>query len=177
MKTTHIISRTFLITIMTFALLSIFSCSTDDDNGGGEAQVDSFRVELVKIRAAAIANSSENNTLEVYGTIASRLVIDNNTNVQTLWSLAEAEAISVTPSESQLTGTASFSIHRSKMSSSMFFMEGQLRERDNSNPDDNLGSASTTIDLNNIGNTQEFEILFNSDPDQQVAITYSITKL
>lgn len=177
MKSTHKISRTFLFTIMTFTLLSFFSCSTEDDSGGGETQNESFKVELVKIKATAITNPSENGHLEIFGTMTSKLVIEGSTNVKTLWSIEEADAISVTTSESQLTGTTSFTIDRNDMSGSTFFVEGQLMERDNSNPNDNLGSASTSINLNNIGGVEEFDIMFTTDPDQQVAITYRVTKL
>ncbi len=163
-----------------FALISMFaSCNSDDDTPPTPIDEEvAFRVDLLKIAALEI-KEAEDEMLEIYGTISSKLRRDNITEDNTLWSVAETEAIGVGVSDTRLVSSVTYTIASSKIAAGTIEVAAHLFDYDGGgdNPSEDLGNEKHSTPLSNITTSVTYQIVLNDSSGQTVQLTYSITRL
>lgn len=165
-----------LLILLTTAIFT--SCSKDEDEGPSDPgpQNVSFRIELQKISASGITESDE--SLEVYGTINSKLRRDNITEENMIFSRSETNWINVGTSDVPLTESFTYVVAVANVEASELEIIGSLTDRDpDGNPHEFLGTRSLSIPLPNITDSEEYVLVFDDDSPNTVRLTYSITRL
>lgn len=163
-----------------FASIFLLSCKKEDDDPTPPAQSQniSFEVRLVKMVSLDI-KESEDDHLEVYGTINADLIRGNVTEANELWSAGSAEYISVGLSDFPMNNAVTFTVSPENLSDSMIEMTSSLMEHDfsASNPDENLGTETISAPLSAVSSTSTFQVIHDASSGQEVQVTFSITRL
>lgn len=167
--------------VFLFAALVVVSCKKDDDDNPAppvESQDVSFKVELIKMTALEISDA-EGDALEVYGSVGANLVRDNITEENELWSAIDEEYISVELSDYPMSSSVTFTVAPEHISGSSIEVISSLNEHDFSedNPDEDLGTETVTTPLSAVSSTSTFQMVLDDYSQQQVQVTYSITRL
>ena len=177
MKTVQTI-KTVLLKSIFMGLLAItaMSCSKDDEEIP-EAEADiSFKVELIKMRGTE--DGEANGAIEVFGDISTSLVIGTTNDTVILWSRTLDQFITVDQSDTPVGGETTFTISAANLAESNIIVAGKLTESDGGVDFlTALGEESSTFSLSSITGTQEYQLIFSDSPDEEVELTYSITRL
>jgi hypothetical protein len=179
MKTVQTI-KTVLLKSIFMGLLAItaMSCSKDDEEIP-EAEADiSFKVELIKMRLTE--DGEANGAIEVFGDISTSLVMGTTDDTVILWSrtVDQTVILDVDESDTPVGGETTFTISSADLEESNLIVEGKLREDDGGvGFTTALGEDSSSFSLSLITGTQEFQLIFSDSPDEEVELTYSITRL
>lgn len=179
MKTVQTI-KTVLLKSIFMGLLAItaMSCSKDDEEIPEAEEDISFKVELIKMRLTEDGES--NGAIEVFGDISTSLVMGTTDDTVILWSRTVDQTIilDVDQSDTPVGGETTFTISSADLEESNLIVEGELKE------DDGgvgfltaLGEESSTFSLSLITGTQEYQLIFSDSPNEEVELTYSITRL
>lgn len=179
MKTQNFIPKTLLLLILGFGLLTLNSCSEDDDENSSEEQTISFRVNLTKIKATDTSGegSSTNVELEIFGELSTSLTLGTTVDSRLLWSADEENFISVGQNDTQLSGEATFTIAADKIGNSTITCAGDLLEYDGNGFVQEQGEASSTFALAAITGTQDIELTFSETAGQTSVVTFIVTRL
>ncbi|WP_423998088.1 hypothetical protein [Maribacter sp. IgM3_T14_3] len=184
MKTVQTI-KTVLLKSIFMGLLAItaMSCSKDDEEIP-EAEEDialediSFKIELIKMRLTE--DGEANGAIEVFGDISTSLVMGTTDETVILWSRTVDQTVSldVDESDTPVGGETTFTISSADLEESSVIVEGKLREDDGGvGFTTALGEESSTFSLSLITGTQEYKLIFSDSPNEEVELTYSITRL
>jgi len=182
MKTNDFILKRVLFTFFTVLLVSVFSCSTEDDDEDipdGPTEL-TFQIDLVKMYATDIKDG-EGGRLEVAGNI--RATLRSNTDVSiestTLWTKSASNADFVTFEDFPLGARATVKVLTDYKEYSYFEMYGRMTEVDIAigNLDEAMGEISSVIDLLAITDTEEFIFEFKESGGQHVEAIYTIKRL
>lgn len=172
----------FRISTFTFLLLIILpssGCVVEDDDpidGMDPIEEISFQVEVKKIRSTEI-KEAEGDALEIYGLVTASLEVGTTTDERALLSIDEDNYISVELNDRQLDGSVTFTINEEDVAESVLTTEADLSELDFNNPHDPLGVVSSTVNLNEIFDTEEFQLTYPVAGGQGVSLSYSVTRL
>lgn len=171
-------SKSLFFRMFLLALLVVTaSCSKDEDEVEPTPDPDAqFRVELVKIRATEISGEG-NDAMEVYGEIDAALNIGTTSDSRELWSTDQENNFSVTENDSQITGTANFTVGADDVNGASIVVTGDLLEWDGGSSVDDMGEESSTISLSSISGAQEFQLTFSNGGGQAIQLTYRVSRL
>lgn len=164
--------------VFLFAALVFVSCKKDEDEPTPPAVEEdvSFKVQLVKMVALDIKDA-EGDALEVYGTVNSKLIRDNISEENGIWSAIDTEYISVNYSDYPMTSSVTYTVSPGNISASSIEVIATLNEYDDGNPDEFLGTRTITTTLSSVSATSTFQMVLDDDEGQDVQVTYSITRL
>jgi hypothetical protein len=163
------------------AALVFVSCKKDEDDDPtppAESQDILFKVDLIKMTALAVSDA-ESDALEVYGVVNVKLIRDNVTEENELWSADADEYISVGLSDYPMSSSVTFTVAPENISESNIEVISSLNEYDFApdNPDEDLGTETISTPLSAVSSTSTFQMVLNDYSQQQVQVTYSITRL
>lgn len=166
----------FLGTVFLFASCTV--TSDDDDDTTPQIEEVMFRVDLVKITALEI-KEGEGDALEIYGLINTKLIRDNISEENALWSVVKTEAIPVGLSDTPLSSSVTYTVATKDLASSNLEVRADLFDYDGSgnNAPEDLGDEAITTPLNAISSSAEYQITLNDSGGQVVQLTYAITRL
>lgn len=170
-----LLKRSFLLLL---PLTFLVACSEDEDPPTPVDEDVVFRIDLIKMAALEIKDA-EGDQLEVYGNITTKLIRDNITETNDLWTAAIAEAIAVRRSDTPVSASVSYTVAKSNVASSRLEVIADLMESDGtdgSNPPEDLGSDKITTALADITTSAEYSIVLTDSGGQHVQVTYSITR-
>ena len=166
--------KVFVILLATATLLS---CSKDDEDEPDDPtpQNVSYKITLQKIVAANITENDE--SIEVYGTVNSKLKRDNITEENMILSLAESEYIGVGTSDVPLSESFTYEVPAANVEASELEIIASFTDKDpDGNDNEFLGSRSLSIPLPDITGTVEYQMSFDDDAPNVVTLTYTITR-
>ncbi|WP_299521754.1 hypothetical protein [Winogradskyella sp.] len=174
----YIINRLAIITLLMSSTVFL-GCSKDDEVE--EPPIDqtiSFKVDLIKL--TGIATSGDGNSeLEVYGNISTRLNVGSLYNEETLWNKEQQDYVSITEADFPISTSKTFNVLESQLSEVSIDLTANLMEYDSNvnNEDDPIGNETLTTLLSGLSSTTTYEILLDDTENQEVQVTYSITRL
>lgn len=161
-------------------LLTIASCTiTDLPDPEPEDRELTFEVSLVKMAALDI-KSAEGDFLEIYGTVTARMIRDNITETNIVWSLTEPETINqaVGYSDVPINETTTFTLLESELDDTYMEVTASLSDYDTpTNPAEFLGEERINTPLGSITNSISLQLVLDDSDGQHLAVTFSITRL
>lgn len=163
--------------VFLFATIALVSCSDDDEDDTPSVQEVSFRIDLVKFVAQEISDA-EGEFLEVYGTVNSKLIRDNITEENMIWSVDDEDYVLVGASDSPLSSSYTYTVAEPNIEASSIEVIATLNEYDPpGNPDEFLGTRSVTTQLSSVSASSTFQMVLDDSDGQVVQLTYTITRL
>lgn len=178
MKNYVLPKRAFLkVCTILLATAALISCSKDDDDepNSPAPQAVSFKIALQKIVASNITENDQ--SIEVYGTVNSKLKRDNITEENMILSLAESEFIGVGTSDIPLSESFTYQVPEANIEASTLEIIASFTDRDpDGNDNEFLGTRSLSIPLPDITGTIEYQMAFDDDTPNVVTLTYTITR-
>jgi hypothetical protein len=161
-------------------LLTMASCTiTELPDPEPEDRELTFEVSLVKMAALDI-KSAEGDFLEVYGTVSARMIRDNVTETNTVWSLTDPATINqpVGYSDVPINETTTFTLLESELDSTYMEVTANLSDYDSpTNPAEFLGEEGISTPLGSITQTISLQLVLDDSDGQHLAVTFSITRL
>ncbi len=170
-----LLKRSFLLLL---PLTFLVSCSEDEDPPTPVDEDVVFQIDLIKMAALEI-KEAEGDNLEVFGNITTKLIRDNITETNDLWTAAIEEAIAVGRSDTPVMASVSYTVATSNIAASRLEVTADLMESDGAsgtNAPEDLGSDKITTSLADITTSAEYSIVLTDSSGQHVQVTYSITR-
>lgn len=163
--------------VILLAGATLLSCSKDEEDEPDDPapQDVSFKIALQKIVASNITENDQ--SIEVYGTVNSKLKRDNITEENMILSLAESEFIGVGTSDIPLSESFTYQVPAANVETSELEIIASFTDRDpDGNDNEFLGTRSLSIPLPDITGTVEYQMAFDDDAPNVVTLTYTITR-
>ncbi len=161
-------------------LAGLASCTiTELPDPEPEDQEITFEVTLVKMAALEI-KSAEGEHLEIYGTVTARMIRDNVTETNTVWSETDPTSFIqyVGYTDVPINTKTTFTLLESELDSTSMEVTANLSDYDSAtNPAEFLGEERISTPLSSIANTITLQLVLDDSGGQHIGVTYSITRL
>ena len=138
-----------------------------------------FEVTLVKMAALDI-KSGEGEHLEIYGSVTAKMIRDNVTETNTVWSIADptSDLLYVGYSDVPVNSTTTFTVLESELDDTYMEVIASLSDYDSAtNPAEYLGEERINTPLSSVANTITLQLVLDDSYGQHIGVTYAITRL